>query len=483
MCSSDLPFEDKYGIFPYVEKPIPSYKIHDNGTVIWEYLERNLDPGIYKPTLEFASWEIVKKDSAEDWQITQEKYKDNTTVYAFVEDRGQADLETQKQAILNHPDFLKSDGTPAYKECDNSTYHYEINCLEFRPTNGVEVWGDYNVPKYTELALSEDVAKAMIKAGDLGTNIHRLYQHELYFRTKGKKGTRLSGVDVHRIYKNMTVWLWNTLQFSYDSSKEDELGFKVFTEFLNCYSNDQHGGNTTCPASLKKELQDNNMIYGSGNYENMMNPSYPIHFKEKPLTRLMLGRSYWDLNIKVELRVYPGEPTSKSGGGGNIVLNFTGNGAGAGTGNLQTTGQWAVAHQEFTASVDSDQPVTIIIGLNDDLTALEKHEKSMQRPPRISKRFTLNKGAINQSNTYTVPYGGLIYVSTGEDNITLTLSNTVKAPWYKLSPDGTGSWVNPKDSPAPLGEIESKTFIYTSAKKNLQATNYNGDVKIGRAHV
>ncbi|MDP7334861.1 MAG: DUF4092 domain-containing protein [SAR324 cluster bacterium] len=115
------PFEDKYGIFPDVEKPIPSYKIHDNGTVIWEYLERNLDPGIYKPTLEVASWEIVNKDSAEDWQITQEKYKDNTTVYAFVEDRGQADLETQKQAILNHPDFLKSDGTPAYKECDNST--------------------------------------------------------------------------------------------------------------------------------------------------------------------------------------------------------------------------------------------------------------------------------------------------------------------------------------------------------------------------
>ncbi|MEE1578025.1 MAG: Accessory colonization factor AcfD, partial [Deltaproteobacteria bacterium] len=379
------PFEDKYGNFPDVEEPIPSYKIHDNGTVTWEYLERNLDPGIYKPSLGVASWKIENKDSAEDWQITQEKYNDNTTVYAFVEDRGQADLETQKQTILNHPDFLKSDETSAYKECDNNTYHYEINCLEFRPTNGVEVWGDYNVPKYSELALSEEVAKAMIKAGDLGTNIQRLYQHELYFRTKGKKGTRLSGVDVHRIYKNMTVWLWNTLQFSYDSSKEDELGFKVFTEFLNCYSNDQHGGNTTCPTSLKKELQDNNMIYGSGDYENMMNPSYPVHFKEKPLTRLMLGRSYWDLNIKVDLRVYPGEPSSKTGGGGSFTLNFSGTGVGAGTGNLQSTGQWAVAHQAFTVSTNTTQPVTIIIGLNDDLTGLEKHEKRMQRPPRISK--------------------------------------------------------------------------------------------------
>ena len=29
----------------------------------------------------------------------------------------------------------------------------------------------------------------------------------------------------------------------------------------------------------------------------------------------MLGRSYWDLNIKVDLRVYPGVPSSTTGCG------------------------------------------------------------------------------------------------------------------------------------------------------------------------
>ncbi len=35
------------------------------------------------------------------------------------------------------------------------------------------------VPRYTQLNLSADTAKAMVQAADLGTNIQRLYQHEL----------------------------------------------------------------------------------------------------------------------------------------------------------------------------------------------------------------------------------------------------------------------------------------------------------------
>ena len=49
------------------------------------------------------------------------------------------------------------------------------------------------------------------------------------------------------------------------------------------------------------------MIYGEESSKaGMMNPSYPLNYMEKPLTRLMLGRSWWDLNIKVDVEKYPG---------------------------------------------------------------------------------------------------------------------------------------------------------------------------------
>lgn len=146
------------------------------------------------------------------------------------------------------------------------------------------------VPRYTQLNLSADTAKAMVQAADLGTNIQRLYQHELYFRTNGRKGERLSSVDLERLYQNMSVWLWNEIEYSYDSSKDDELGFKTFTEFLNCYANDATP-KVRQPAELKQSLIDNKMIYGEGSKAGMMNPSYPLNYMEKPLTRLMLGRS------------------------------------------------------------------------------------------------------------------------------------------------------------------------------------------------
>lgn len=164
--------------------------------------------------------------------------------------------------------------------------------MERRPCTDVPVTGGMYVPRYTQLNLDADTAKAMVQAADLGTNIQRLYQHELYFRTKGSKGERLNSVDLERLYQNMSVWLWNDTKYRYEEGKEDELGFKTFTEFLNCYANDAYAGGTKCSADLKKSLVDNNMIYGDGSSKaGMMNPSYPLNYMEKPLTRLMLGRS------------------------------------------------------------------------------------------------------------------------------------------------------------------------------------------------
>ncbi len=84
--------------------------------------------------------------------------------------------------------------------------------MERRPCTDVPVTGGMYVPRYTQLNLDADTAKAMVQAADLGTNIQRLYQHELYFRTKGSKGERLNSVDLERLYQNMSVWLCGTIR-------------------------------------------------------------------------------------------------------------------------------------------------------------------------------------------------------------------------------------------------------------------------------
>ncbi|WP_420812795.1 SslE/AcfD family lipoprotein zinc metalloprotease [Photobacterium phosphoreum] len=432
----------------------PPYTIKD-GVVTWDFITNNKPDD--KPKLEVAKKVIIN-----------DKGK-NETVVAFIDTYKKTPLEIDaaKQKLL----AVFSDGEFGYQECQLSDYHYEVNCLEYRPGTGIATDGGMYTPRYQELDLNEATAKAMVKAADLGTNIERLYQHELYFRTKGKQGERLNSVDLNRIYQNMTVWLWNDLNYRYESGvNNDELGFERFTEFLNCYG-DNAPSQTACSAELGQSLVDNNMVYGANSdvnteYQGWMNPSYPLNYMEKPLTRLMLGRSYFDLDIKADIRQYPGE--AKGSSSANVDVDLSSNTVAWYAGNRQSTGQWAVAHQPFTIRVQGNSnPVTVTVALADDLTGREKHELGLQRPPRVSKSFTLPAGG---SKEFTAPYGGLIYVSGNETgNITVNLNGTVAAPWYK-----NNAWVNPQESAAPIGEIESNSFIYTAASKNLQASNYSG---------
>ncbi|WP_058119374.1 SslE/AcfD family lipoprotein zinc metalloprotease [Photobacterium kishitanii] len=421
-----------------------------------------------------VSWDYIlqgKPDDKPKLEVARKSYFNMVTgkhesQLAFIDTAGKSaeQISTEKAALLTVFD--------GYKECSDDNYHYEVNCLERRPGNGIKLTGTMYRPIYSELDLNEATAKAMVKAADLGTNIERLYQHELYFRTKGHQGERLNSVDLNRIYQNMTVWLWNDLDYRYESGiNNDELGFKRFTEFLNCYG-DTADSQTACSTELGQSLVDNNMIYGANSdanadYQGWMNPSYPLNYMEKPLTRLMLGRSYFDLDIKADIRQYPGE--AKGSSSASVDVDLSNNTVAWYAGNRQSTGQWAVAHQPFTISVTGNSnPVTITVALADDLTGREKHELGLQRPPRVSKSFTLPAGG---SETFTAPYGGLIYVSGNETgNVSVSLNGTVDAPWYKDS-----VWVNPQNSVAPIGEIESDSFIYTAAAKNLQASNYGGN--------
>ncbi len=441
-----------YERYPAADGAQPPYTIDPNtGEVTWKYQQDNKPDD--KPKLEVASWQ----EEVEGKQVTR---------YAFIDEAEyttEESLEAAKAKIFEK--------FPGLQECKDSTYHYEINCLERRPGTDVPVTGGMYVPRYTQLNLDADTAKAMVQAADLGTNIQRLYQHELYFRTKGSKGERLNSVDLERLYQNMSVWLWNDTKYRYEEGKEDELGFKTFTEFLNCYANDAYAGGTKCSADLKKSLVDNNMIYGDGSSKaGMMNPSYPLNYMEKPLTRLMLGRSWWDLNIKVDVEKYPGSVSAK---GESVTENISlySNPTKWFAGNMQSTGLWAPAQQDVTIKSSASVPVTVTVALADDLTGREKHEVALNRPPRVTKTYTLE---ANGEVTFKVPYGGLIYIkgdSKDDVSANFTFTGVVKAPFYK-----DGEWKNDLDSPAPLGELESASFVYTTPKKNLEASNFTGGV-------
>ncbi|HAM6588733.1 lipoprotein metalloprotease SslE [Escherichia coli] len=439
-----------YERYPFVDGK-PPYTIDETTKeVIWKYQQENKPDD--KPKLELASW-------LEDVDGKQVKR------YAFIDE---AEHETNESLEAAKAKIIKA--FPGLEECKDPTYHYEVNCLEYRPGTNVPVTGGMYVPRYTQLNLSADTAKAMVQAADLGTNIQRLYQHELYFRTNGRKGERLSSVDLERLYQNMSVWLWNEIEYSYDSSKEDELGFKTFTEFLNCYANDAYTGGTQCSDELKKSLVDNNMIYGekSVNKAGMMNPSYPLNYMEKPLTRLMLGRSWWDLNIKVDVEKYPGA-VSAEGEKVTETISLYSNPTKWFAGNMQSTGLWAPAQKEVTIESKANVPVTVTVALADDLTGREKHEVALNRPPKVTKTYELK---ANGEVKFTVPYGGLIYIkgnSPKNESAEFTFTGVVKAPFYK-----DGAWKNALNSPAPLGELESDAFVYTTPKKNLEASNYKG---------
>ncbi|RYU68456.1 DUF4092 domain-containing protein [Aliivibrio finisterrensis] len=453
------------------------YTIKEDGSVVWDFILNNKPDD--KPELEVISWNEMNDKGEIEKQLAfineADHFEKNEKNEWIIGSNGlpvinQASLNTAKNRILEQ---FKVNGKFSYQECTNSAYHYEINCLEYRPGNGIPLTGGMYIPAYTELNLGEAEAQAMVKAANLGVNIESLYQHERYFRTEGAEGVRLSSVDVNRIYQNMTVWLWNNLEYRYESSADDELGFERFTQFLNCYTHDKAQGNTTCPADVKETLDRLNMVYGSeqGEYAGQINPSYPLNYMEKPLTRLMLGRSFWDYDIKVDIRQFPGEP-SGSQGDDTLTLDMGNYSAAWYAGNRQPTGQWAVAHQPFTVSVfGNKQPVTFSIALHDDLTGREKHELSLKRPPRMTKSFTLDSG----SHEFTVPYGGLIYVQGGgSKDVTITLSGTVDAPLY----DVKKGWINPINSPAPIGEVVSNSFIYTAPKSNLHADSYKGQLDV-----
>ncbi|WP_162063150.1 SslE/AcfD family lipoprotein zinc metalloprotease [Vibrio taketomensis] len=343
---------------------------------------------------------------------------------------------------------------PSVPVCKDD-YQYEVNCIEYREGHGIETRGNYARPDFTRLPINGDVVGAMVKAANLGDNVMALFNHELYYRTKAELGTRLPAAELNAVYDNLSIWLWNDEQYRFEGEHQDELGFKVITQFLNCYTNNKHGGGTNCPESLKDVLVKNNMRHANGE----LNPSYPLNYMEKPLTRLMLGRSFWDFDITVDTTEYPGRP-STSGSTASVVLETYRKPVTYTASNRQATGLWAPQLQ--TVTLRDGVPATITVALVDDLTGRHNHEQALNRPPRVEMSFKHD----GISTDITVPYGGLIYVTPQASDVlgsaTFNFSNVLKASYWK-----EGVWVHPYNEDVPLADIDTGHFLYTTPVKNL----------------
>ncbi|EHN70935.1 SslE/AcfD family lipoprotein zinc metalloprotease [Aliivibrio fischeri] len=434
------------------------YTVNQDGSVEWTKDETKIK-------FEIPTYEIIKRDDKGDPLLDKDGNPVMETKFARIfvkngEERAAAISELQEAF----------EGTPL---CTHS-YEYEFNCIETRKGDDIEVRGAYGRADFDRYQMNQDVVESMVKAANLGDNFNALMEHELYYRTKGKQGTRLSTVELNQTYDNLSIWMWNDNEYAYDPKVQDELGFKTAVGFLNCYTNNAHGNGLTCPDDLAAKLIGNGMIYGEGELLGQMNPSYPLNYMEKPLTRIMLGRSFWDHEITVDTTKYPGRTV---GATTSEVVNIetAGKAVSYSAGNNQSTGLWAPQLSEVTVRGGVTAMITVMMA--DDLTGKPQHETSLNRPPRMQMSFAHD----GYTTTFKVPYGGLIYIKPTE---TLSGASTVaefsldgveKAAWWKKDPaSNLGEWVNtPDSSTAPIAEIDTGSFIYTTALNNVKTADLN----------
>lgn len=422
---------------------------------------------------------IVKQDGSVEWIKDETKIKFEIPTYEVpkLNEDGQPELNEDGSPVMvskyarifvntdqerkNAIDELKAafEGTPV---CSHD-YEWEFNCIETRSGHGKTVRGNYHRPDFDRYEVSERVVDSMVKAANLGANFTALYNHEIYYRTQGKQGQRLSAAELNQTYDNLSIWMWNDNPYRYETGIQDELGFKKAVQFLNCYTNGNHQAGlveAACPVELKQSLISNGMIHGEGELNGQMNPSYPLNYMEKPLTRIMLGRSYWDHDITVDTTKYPGRSQGRViGGTANIQTD--GQAVSFSAGNNQSTGLWAP--QLKTVRVSGGVEATITVMFADDLTGRANHEKSLKRPPRMQTSYQYD----GVSMSFKAPYGGLIYIkpkATDLGEVTFTFDGIEKAAYWK-----EGHWVNSPDiSTAPIGEVDTGSFIYTTPVKNIK---------------
>ena len=179
----------------------------------------------------------------------------------------------------------------------------------------------------------------------------------------------------------------------------------------------------------------------------------------------MLGRAYWDHEIKVDTKPYPGRPAATSAESVDVTIHTYRQPVSGLVGNMQSTGLWAPQHGEVTVS--GGVPATITVALVDDLTGRPQHELALQRPPRVTTTFK-HDGATTR---FKVPFGGLIYVSPQSSNQIAATSDYSFSGVMKASFWQDGRWKHPVNNDVPLAEIDTGHLVYTTPVNNVTGTD------------
>ncbi|MGL5949120.1 MAG: SslE/AcfD family lipoprotein zinc metalloprotease, partial [Aeromonas sp.] len=431
------------------DTPVPQVHARSQGRVVvyekvddaaWQAAEINGDGTLHwplKPTVSVASWQ-------DDGSVS--------TQYAYFP---LADGEDANSAIQRIMEAYRVNGQPTVLPCkpENEDYDYEVGCIEVRDGHSIKTDTFYQRAEFARLPIDSATLDAMSKPATVGEDLALLLAHELYFRSAGAQGQRLPSGDFAPRYQRLAELLWNDQPINVDTANDPQ-GLVGVKDLLDCYQL----GNTCPAAALREQLVASQMLGAGGE----LLPSYPLNYQEKPITRLMLGRSYWDKAINVDTAAYPGV-ASGSRVAESVDMAINTQAVHSTVGNMQSTGLWAPQRETIAISGGVDALVTI--ALADDLTSRAPHEQHLRRPPRIAQQVQHSAGATTQ---ITAPYGGLIYITpVSQAGAAPGVASFMLQGVYKAGLWRDGAWVNPATASVPVVEIDSGDMIYTAPVQNV----------------
>lgn len=355
-----------------------------------------------------------------------------------------------KLGTESNSSFIESDCLVSVEDSSGNNTTVQSQLVKGNGISGdSDTW--YKYDSYAKYPVDLNFVDAQ---GDMGGKMNNLLNHE-------DKSEIMSKVDVEREYTNMYALLMNDANFTGEK-------FETLNSLLDLYKDTN--------SSKVNELGEFTPTFVNIGNRKVLN------YREKPVTRIMLERAFYDEALKFDATQFPGKVTAGNSETATIFLRKITNGSKWYVRNMQSTGLFAPAHENITITVPDGVDFTklqVQIGVGDNVSGLIKHELILKRPPRMVKKYSFTSNSL----TIKHPYGGLIFITSHDRNpasetATFNFDNVEKAILFKLGETTEGDWNNMIQYSAPKAELESNHFILTVARKNMSELSFDEVVDI-----